>query len=255
MKLLVVGDTIVDVDVFAKAVGLSLESPTLKANFTEKKVRLGGAANVVLHLSNLGADVYFVSALSAEYEVFLKDKAVSLINLDNSCENLKERIWISKGDSKYKYLQINKSSGVRNDIKYSSKLHAISQISFDKIIVSDYRLGLVTEELLSFVKKRSELKLAASQLSSHEPNFNLYNEFDILVCNEEEAKYVSDHPDVCVTLGASGSKYRDKYYPTKNVECLSAVGAGDAFLAAFSFYGNAHKANEYVADFLDQGVL
>ena len=46
-RVLVIGDVILDVWTYAKAIGLSLETPTLKAKFTEKTHTLGGTGNVV----------------------------------------------------------------------------------------------------------------------------------------------------------------------------------------------------------------
>ena len=46
-KVLVIGDVILDSWQYANAVGLSLESPTLKAQFTHKEQTFGGTANVV----------------------------------------------------------------------------------------------------------------------------------------------------------------------------------------------------------------
>ena len=38
LKYLVVGDTIIDEDIFLKAAGISLESPTLKTTYTTNKI-------------------------------------------------------------------------------------------------------------------------------------------------------------------------------------------------------------------------
>lgn len=46
LKYLVVGDTIIDENVYLIANGLSLESPTIKTVFDKRSINYGGAANV-----------------------------------------------------------------------------------------------------------------------------------------------------------------------------------------------------------------
>ena len=69
MRVLVIGDTIVDVNVFAEAVGLALESPTLKGEFTDQRESLGGAANLARELTTLGARVTMITAALANTRI------------------------------------------------------------------------------------------------------------------------------------------------------------------------------------------
>ena len=52
-KVLVVGDSILDVTVYGNIDGTSLETPTLKARFLEKTIDFGGCSNVVCNLGEL----------------------------------------------------------------------------------------------------------------------------------------------------------------------------------------------------------
>ena len=72
LKYLVVGDTIIDEDVYCKAAGLSLESPTLKTTYNMRKVNYGGAANVARHLHNFNRDVTFLTSIGSLIVVILE---------------------------------------------------------------------------------------------------------------------------------------------------------------------------------------
>ena len=63
-KILIVGDTIVDRNIYLEAIGLSLESPTLKTSLIKEDIKFGGAANVAKYASLLGAEVTFITSLN-----------------------------------------------------------------------------------------------------------------------------------------------------------------------------------------------
>ena len=58
-KFLVIGDTIIDEEVYAVATGLSLSSD-FERLFRSRNLTLGGAANLVLHLSNFTKQIDFL---------------------------------------------------------------------------------------------------------------------------------------------------------------------------------------------------
>ena len=67
LKFLIVGDTIIDEDIFLIASGISLETPTLKTTYDTNKVKYGGAANVARQLADYDLDVTFLTSVSKEH--------------------------------------------------------------------------------------------------------------------------------------------------------------------------------------------
>ena len=63
-RVLVIGDIIRDIQRNCSTVGLSLESPTMKTQFENIKENLGGSANVVLNLLELGSNVDYISVIN-----------------------------------------------------------------------------------------------------------------------------------------------------------------------------------------------
>ena len=60
-RIFVIGDLIIDEDVMCDAVGLSLESPTLKCTHNNTQKALGGSGNVVMNLAELGMQIGYMS--------------------------------------------------------------------------------------------------------------------------------------------------------------------------------------------------
>ncbi len=255
-EVLVVGDTITDIDIFSEAVGLSLESPTLKSNFINKKSRLGGAANLVNHLCNFSKEIDFFTSANNDSINNLNDMGVNTINLQQENYNSKTRYWIQKGDSIYKYLQINNSIKMKNDIDVFTEFKKkINVNNYSKIIVSDYSLGIVNSEIANYISSNSSYCIGASQTSDRKSNFGWFENFDFLVCNEFESLSIKKKSNLCITLGSKGCKIGNIDYPTKKIDTQSAIGAGDAFLAAFSMTNDPNLANNYAREFLENNIV
>src|SRR5512133_3014074 len=66
LKIMVVGDVMVDAYVFGKVERISPEAPVPVVTVEKKSNRLGGAANVALNLKSLGAEPFLCSVTGAE---------------------------------------------------------------------------------------------------------------------------------------------------------------------------------------------
>ena len=111
-NVLIIGDVILDAWTYAKAIGLSLETPTLKAQLLKKKHTFGGTGNVVNNLSELGANISFVTLLGDDehkktYEEFDNVDEFIPVYEKSRRNTVKERFWVERGGSNYKHLQIN----------------------------------------------------------------------------------------------------------------------------------------------------
>ncbi len=217
-KILIVGDTIIDRNIYLEAIGLSLESPTLKTSLIKEDIKFGGAANVAKYASLLGAEVTFITSLNDKnYQNTFKNRFnVETIFIPQERTNIKTRFWVQRGNSTYKHLQVN---SVNEDIPQRFVSSLSSYDHYDTIAISDYRCGLVSENLTNFLKKSKTEKYAASQVSAKVNNFDQYSGFDYFVMNQSEAvKYTGSdeysHKDfsklkaerIYVTLGEDGAE-------------------------------------------------
>jgi bifunctional ADP-heptose synthase (sugar kinase/adenylyltransferase) len=251
-RILVIGDTIIDRDIFLDAVGLSLESPTLKTNYLGEHLSLGGAANVAKILGLFGCDCTFVTALSNDGLVksLSEDFRVSVIPITNKRDTVKTRYWIHRGDERYKYLQINDC-----DNKEHHQYLDFGN-NYDVILVSDYRCGVVTQSIVSDVLKLPGTKIICSQMSDRGSNMDKFDGFDVAIMNEREHNACKiSFPLSIVTLGSKGSKtiYGNGItvlHEGVKVNTNNTIGAGDAFCAAYVCTKNEKFANKFAAQYL-----
>lgn len=245
-KLLIIGDTVVDQYVFTQAIGLSLESPCIKTKFVDSQSMYGGAANVARIASYLGAEVTFVTSVSkiTEYQLSTQYK-IKVINIKEAKDNIKSRYFIQKQNTIYQYLQINDCTENKEEASL------ILDHDFDTIAFSDYRFGLIDQNIINMIKSKKITTYAASQVSSDNPNFDMYNWVNYIVCNEEESKYLPSLDNVFVTKGHNGCSYNGKEYPAYLVTTVKQIiGAGDCFYAALLVFGDPDKANQIAAKYV-----
>jgi bifunctional ADP-heptose synthase (sugar kinase/adenylyltransferase) len=249
LKFLVVGDTIIDENVYLKASGLSLESPTIKTNYSHSKINYGGAANVAKFLATFNRDVTFMTSLSDEHNFLFEQNnpTVKVLNFYQGNNNIKTRYWVHHGDETYKYLQVN---NVNEEFSYSLLLdYDVSE--FDIIAFADYRCGFITDSFILNCTKSGKITYASSQISSKSSNYDRYWDIDYIVCNKNESTYVDRKTNICVTKGDSGCEMNGISYPAYPVDkVLNTIGAGDCFYAALLASGNPEFANEQSAKYV-----
>jgi len=263
-RVLLVGDTILDIYVYGRAIGKSAETPTIVAEELETKVSLGGAFLVARNLLELGAHVTFVSLVGNDQEAdhvrgFNHERLKKLLVCDTSRRTTaKKRYWVDG----YKLLQFDSldNSPVSADLERNAANHVRGEIcGHDSLVVSDYRHGFLTpgliKSILQIAKDAARPVFVDSQVSQAAANHLLYRGADTICLNLKEAKEID--PDfepgddtqcfrrlhdqlkperLIVKLGQngciammSGSFYRSS---ALNVKAVDTCGAGDAFLAA-----------------------
>lgn len=238
-KLLIIGDTIVDQYIFAEAVGLSLESPCIKTNFVSSQTIYGGAANVARIAAHLGAEVTFVTSVTKITEYHLRRQFnINVVNIKEERDHIKSRYFINKGNFTYQYLQLNDTKTNSGDFDWSPTNE------YDAVAFSDYRLGLIDNKMIELIKATNLRTFAASQVSSNEPNFDLYTWTNHIVCNKDESTHLSSLNNVYVTDGKNGCTFNDQHFPGFEVpEPKQIIGAGDCFYAALLVYNDPEQAN------------
>ena len=115
-KVLVIGDLIIDSSKYGEAVGLSLESPTMKAKLINSDLTFGGSANVVNNLVELGAEVSYLTLIGNDSSTIIPEDDILCFTqtlkefipiIENRKNTIKERFWIEKGNQLYKYFQLD----------------------------------------------------------------------------------------------------------------------------------------------------
>lgn len=203
--ILVIGDTILDKSTYSKALGLSLESPTLKAKFLKETINIGGAANVVRSIKTLGAKCWFLTALKnkeARQELMKHEPSGKNINLLNAVEtniptdNIKHRFYVQNGNENYKHFQLNTVNEILLDTKSVASI--ITELEYclsigkkpNTIVFSDYKCGYISDELkksIIFYGNSNNIPVfVSSQSSNGSSNFHSYIGAQYFVLNNIE---------------------------------------------------------------------
>lgn len=251
---MLIGDTIIDHSINTEVVGLSLETPTIKTKHLSEDFILGGAAAVAKHLKCLGVEVTFLSACNEKFESLFAQEGINFINIDNEFSSIKTRIWLQKSDQRYKYLQINQDNTISAKKLDAGKLQLEDLLKlnqFNKIVISDYRLGVVSDEIIRSALDGKLYTIGACQQSDKDTGLFRLKDCDLLVCNEVESKSLNfKHHNLCITLGEKGCIYKDKTYSSVSIKSNNSIGAGDSFLAAIAFSDDPSFANTYARNYL-----
>ena len=273
-RVLLLGDTIVDVYVYGTVLGTSAETPTIVARELETKTFLGGAFLVARHLLELGARVQFVTLVghdpaSQVVSAFTHPKfELFPVSDPERKTTVKKRFWVDG----YKLLQFDQLDNrpLADGVERIAGLLADRVSASDVVVVSDYRHGLMSPPLIEAVVRASrehhKTLYVDSQVSQSAANHTLYRGADVVCLNLKEARAIDPtfqvpaagaHREafaglidrlgvahVVVKLGDKGAVgwLGGECFssPARQVQVVDTCGAGDAFLAALCLAGSSN---------------
>lgn len=282
LQVAVIGDLMLDEYIVGDDYRLSDEAPVPVLKVEDFKIRLGGAANVANNVRSLGAIPILCGVIGSCNTEFPEMRygysarrfldLISQLNIDskfivqsNVRTTTKSRILINNQQvARYDYEQTLDT--------YSQQLlyDRVSSLNFDTIdviIVSDYRKGVVTKELMDLLRS-TKIPIIVDPKPSPDIH-ELYHSIQCMTPNRREFLLMSDPDDdfarrcskfrkkhqikqLVVTMGSAGSYYCDDV-TIQNVsgvpkDVVNLIGAGDTFIAAYalaSFYVNSLDAVEF----------
>lgn len=268
-KILVIGDLILDYYIWGRVNRISPEAPVPIVEVTRESLMLGGAANVAHNITSLGAAAAVVGVKGRDAGGqsiidMLADKGVDCRGIFDSRRptTVKTRVIahnqqvvrFDKEDSSY--LEGKVLKGVIDHVNSVSSL-------FDAIIISDYRKGVITSELIrSLQNKRNMKKHGKAVFIAVDPkvgHFNFYKGVSLITPNIMEASIGSNIEirdertlieagrslmkklgckAVLITRGEQGmSLFEGKgvsHIPTVARKVYDVTGAGDTVISAFT---------------------
>lgn len=192
-KIMVIGDLMIDHYIYGDAERISGEAPVPVVDVYKEEYRLGGAANVIYNLKNLGAEPYFLSVTGDDElsqkvnELFVSKNIINdhLITDKSRRTTLKTRI-IAQNQQ---VLRIDKEDKHFIDEEIENKIIDKFEIllpNMDAIILEDYNKGLLSKKVITKI-----IKLANSQnkIIAVDPkfiNFHSYNNVTVFKPNIKE---------------------------------------------------------------------
>tara|TARA_R110002020_G_scaffold78488_6_gene197352 strand:- start:1681 stop:2412 length:732 start_codon:yes stop_codon:yes gene_type:complete len=226
MKILVIGESCIDIFQYGTSVRLCPEAPVPVFNSIEQSEIGGMAKNVYNNISALGASVELHT--NPNWKNITKTRIV-----DKRTNHMFLRIDVNDGD--YGTCSLS-------DIDFSK---------YDAVVVSDYNKGFITTKDLKEISESHALTFLDTKKDfgpwAHNFTFIKINNSEY----EKNKKNINDQirERLIVTQGPNGCVYQGKNYEVPLVEIKDTSGAGDTFISALCVQycreENIHKAIEF----------
>ena len=270
LKILVIGDAVLDTYVEGSPDRVSREAPVMVFNVTEQQHFCGGAANTAINVATLGAETYFLTIVGKDsasrelLEVLKKYK----VHTDFIIRD-KGRTTISKKritSASHQLMRIDE--GTTAEISRMCEKELLQKVTelyadIDAIILSDYGFGIITNEIIEGIKEitsherkiivadgRDVSRFKILKPDAVKPNY----EETINLLNINKATFKRDNQiaefakklheitgavKVAVTLDADGVLLLEKGKEPFRVTAVphdnkKAIGAGDTFTSALT---------------------
>ena len=250
LKILVVGDIMLDKYTVGNVSRISPEAPVPIVSVNNEYSSLGGCGNVVRNIAKLGSRVHCCASVSndnAGKEILtLLDNigAAPRLIFDSHITTVKERIIAD--DRQVQMLRIDREISsfvnVLKVVENFEKWDYKNKQPYDMIIISDYNKGMITLELMDYLRTFNVPII----IDPKPCNAFLYDRPLMITPNKDEWREmeVDDecHPEfVLVTEGKDGMTLYDKRQgvgkikiPGKPVEVYNVSGAGDTVIAVMA---------------------
>ena len=288
LRILVIGDVMLDRYVMGEVSRTSPEAPVPVLSVTDERSVAGGAANVALNVSSLGAKVESVGWFGKDER---GDELIDILRSENievdSAFRFSSAPTISKSRVTASNQQICRVDRESSSDQYNPKIGEIEELLqtklkfADAVIVSDYGKGFVTNDLLSLVGESARFVAVDPKpsrlLKYANPDLLTPNRLEALelagLSRETRCSFPTDNVVarifekfsprlLAITLGAEGMLLAkegrvSEIIPTAAREVFDVSGAGDTVIASLTLALVAGQTFEHSAEFanLAAGVV
>tara|TARA_Y100001970_G_scaffold258688_1_gene338838 strand:- start:1508 stop:3010 length:1503 start_codon:yes stop_codon:yes gene_type:complete len=181
LKILTIGETIIDEYIFSDAVGKSGKEPILVNKKIKSEKYAGGIISVANNLSTFSNKIKLISFIGSKNQElnFLKKNInnnieYKFIKKNNSPTILKSRLVDNYTKSKIMGIyDINDEPLTKVDEKNFSNILSKNIKKFDLVLVIDYGHGIISSKIAKLIKNKSKYFSLNAQLNSL--NYNSYN--------------------------------------------------------------------------------
>jgi rfaE bifunctional protein kinase chain/domain len=197
LKVGVIGDVMLDTYIWGKVDRISPEAPVPVVSLDHKEQRIGGAGNVAINCSSLGAKVFLLGMTgnddeADQLEQLLKENMIDTTGLVRSAKRTttnKTRI-LSRNQQMLRF-----DAEITNDLNREDEAVLLKQVSNfiehedpNILIFEDYNKGVLTEKV---IEEAIELCRASGVITAVDPkrkNFFSYKNVDIFKPNMKEVQ-------------------------------------------------------------------
>jgi len=281
LKVLLVGETIIDDYRFTDVIGKSGKEPTLVAKYKYREIYAGGILAMANHLSEFCQEVVCLTYLgeNAEYENVIKNNIASNVRLvpiyKKSSPTIVKRRYLDEylRQKLFEEYEIN-DDYLDNDqsAELLSKMESLLKTQ-DLVIVADYGHGLLNESAIAYLTQHAKFLAVNTQANAGNNGFHFiskYQKADFVVVasrelqlnyrqkhlltTEQLQRLIQEHnySQVMITSGKDGAFICKKnseivHAPAFASSVVDRVGAGDAVLSISSLFSYQNAPSELIA--------
>lgn len=271
LKVLVVGDYILDRYHFCDATGVAGEGPMLSLRALQDRDYDGGAGVIALHLAGLGAQPTLISALADDESSRQIEMRLAAGGVEVQCYRGRREVV-----SKHRYLvdqvklfKVDEGAPAPGDTQLEGLVAArilAAAKGASAVIFADFGYGVITASLLDRVlpRLREVVPVLTADVSGRQSNLLRFRGFDLLCPTEREAREAlhdftsglgavvwdlinaTGARSAIITLGKQGlvtfdrndrslaERLASEYLPALSSNAVDPLGCGDALLATAS---------------------
>ena len=265
MKVLVIGDTIIDEYHYCAAMGESSKENIIPTKYLYKETFAGGVLAAANHIAGFCKNVHLVTCLGTKnnYKDFIKKHLKPNIKTkfffrEDAPTTVKRRFVEPAFLSKLFEVCFLDDHPLPKKIeqKFCRYLESIIK-DFDLVLVADFGHGLIEKRIVEVLAKKARFLAVNAQTNSANRGFNLITKYPMTdyICVDEPEMRLANHnkfdniedlivqmshkikyKKIIVTLGHRGSigytaKEGFSRVPVFSKEVVDRVGAGDAYLS------------------------
>lgn len=196
-KVLIVGDVMIDSYLWGRVDRISPEAPVPVVSVTKAEYRLGGAANVALNISSLGAEPIICSVVGNDdkaniFDQLLRESGLSnegICRSDNRPTTIKTRV-ISNGQH---LLRVDEEKtdllNAEEEILLQKKFEElVTRHQIDVVIFQDYNKGVLTERVIEACIEKCRQMNIPTAVDPKKDHFLSYRHADLFKPNLKELR-------------------------------------------------------------------
>lgn len=284
LKVLVIGDTIIDEYHYCSPLGKSSKSPTISSIYLREEVFAGGVLAVANHLEQFAGEVKLVTCLGKQN---LQDKVikktlspgvdVKFFEREDGPTNTKRRYLDRYMNIKLFEVTFMNDKYIDEKLEKDVIAHLKKEIpKCDAVLVTDFGHGFITPGVIRFLESTGKYLAVNAQTNSNNYGYNYitkYKNVNYISIDEKELrlpfgdnygdveslikqlKKVTKAEKIQITLGQEGSVWyeKNKFYraPAVARSVKDSVGAGDAvlsFTTLCAFQGTPPEVSAFVGN-------
>ena len=268
LKVLIVGDTILDEYQYCEAIGKSSKDPILALKYKSHELFAGGALAVANHVATFTDNVQLLTVLGGEnsYEDFIRSQLHPNIVpyffiQENAPTTIKRRFLEGYSLNKLFEIYIMDESGLSSG-ESEKCLDWLQNVvpEYDIVIVADFGHGAINDNMIDIIAKKAKFLAINTQANAGNRGFNTVSRYphaDYICIAEHEIRLETrqlsanlrplmldiakkmDCGKLVVTQGRQGATIlseKNEYLsvPSFAYNVVDRVGAGDAFFSLTS---------------------